>query len=98
MVPDDGPRAKRNRLIADQQLPADIDVVARGAMGVIKAADFQQRVSAKRHVAARDMLGRLVVEEHMCGIAGSKIDAGRCETVAWRGQIWPAHSRRLLLV
>src|SRR5215208_2730070 len=48
-----------------QQLPAHVDVVAGGHIYRVKAAYLQETLAPKRHVAARHVLGPLVVQEHV---------------------------------
>src|SRR5918995_1760847 len=48
-----------------QQLPAHVDVVAGGRIYWVKAAYLQETLAPKRHVAARHVLGPLVVQEHV---------------------------------
>jgi hypothetical protein len=55
--------------------PADVDVVAGGAVLRIEAADGPESAAAESHVAARNVLGHLVAEQDVGGPAGRVRDA-----------------------
>ena len=82
VVPDERGGAESDRVSPVLEAPADVDVVAGRVELRVEPADVGQRAPAERHIAARDVLGGLVVEEHVrrpagCGGDGGGDDVGR---------------------
>ena len=61
MVPNGCSRGKTDLVARLLQAPTQINIVAGGSENWIKASNLLQRRSAKRHVAARYMLGKPIV-------------------------------------
>jgi hypothetical protein len=95
VVPHDGARMEAERPAARLQPPADVDVVAGDLELRIEAADRLQPRSAERHVAAGDVLGDGVAQQHVHGAARRVRDARGDEPVAGHRQIWAADARLL---
>ena len=89
-VPDHGGGVKAERPAALLQPPADVDVVAGDAKLGVEAADRQQPVPAKRHVAPGDVLGHLVGQQHVHGPAGRHGDGFGNQAAAVRRHVGPA--------
>src|SRR5260221_4128434 len=80
-VPDDGSRAEADSVAGILKTPADVDVVAGGAIDRIEAAEAEQQIAPERHVAAGDMLGDVVAHQHVGRPAGRHSDPRRDEAV-----------------
>ena len=87
VVPNDGGRAEAERQPSLAQPPADVHVVAGRVESGVEAADLLQRLPAKGHVAAGDVLGLLVGEQHVCRPARRVGDAAGDYPVLWEGEI-----------
>jgi hypothetical protein len=70
--------------------PAQVHVVAGGAVADVEAVDRLQGCLPERHVAARDVLGILVGEQHVRGPAGRSGDALGDPVVARRHDVGSA--------
>src|SRR5262249_24776157 len=90
MVPDDGRRADPNAIATREQAPTDIDVISRLREDRIEAADLVERPFAERHVAARNVLRRPVVQHDVRGPARRAIDALGQPWVFRRYRVRPA--------
>src|SRR5439155_22777528 len=87
VVPHHRTRVKAQGPTAILQPPTHVDVVAGDAEYRVKAAHGLERGSAKRHIAARNMLGHEVREQYLRRSAGRVRDAVRDRTVAGWGDI-----------
>src|SRR3989442_9632728 len=77
MVPDDRRRAEADPVAPLEQAPADVHVVRRFLEDRVEPADFLQSALPERHVAARDVLGRSIVEHYLRRAARRSVDALR---------------------
>ena len=94
VVPDHRAGCERDPVALVLEPPAKIDVVAGSSKLRVEPVDRFQDLAAKRHVAARDVLGRLVVDEHVRRLAGRRRHAGaRSQPPAGR-HVRPADGRR----
>ena len=90
VVADDRAGAERDLPARVEQPPAHVDVVAGGAELRVEAAEPLQRVLADRHVAAGDVLGLAVGDQHV-----RRVRPGRWRRIARRGPSRAAgHSAR----
>src|SRR6185312_9813357 len=89
-MPDNGRRAEADRVAGILEAPADVDIVAGGAVERVETAETEQDVAAKGHVAAGDMLGDVVAHQHMRRAAGRHGDGGGDEAVLGRREVRPA--------
>ena len=76
-MPDQRRRREADLPAARLQPPAHVHIVAGAEVDRIEAADREQRVAAERHVAAGDVLGDAIVEQHVRRTAGRARDALR---------------------
>src|SRR3989454_10354252 len=84
-VPHHGRGAEPDAVAVILKSPAKIDVVTGGAENGVESADLLEYVTAKRHVAAGDVLGVVVVQQHVLWPAGRGRHAGGDERVLrWR--------------
>jgi hypothetical protein len=90
MVPVHRPGVEADPAAALLQPPAQVDVVAGGAVARIEAADRGERVAAKRHVAAGNVLGFAIGHEHVDRSAGRVGDALGDRPVAGGRDVGPA--------
>ena len=90
MMPDHSGRAESQRPAFHLQSPAHVHVVAGDVELRIESTDRLQRRAAKRHVAAGNMFGLAVGDEHVNRPARRVRDAARDEPVARRGNVGPA--------
>src|SRR5215467_452156 len=81
MVPDESARAEGQPPAALLQPPADVNVVAGLGVSRIETAHFFERAPAKGHVAAGNVLGDRVVQEHVRRPAGAPRHALRDPSV-----------------
>ena len=86
-MPDDRRRAEADRVAGILKPPADVDIVAGGAIDRVEPAEAEQGLAAERHVAAGDVLGHLVAEQHVGRAARRHRDRGRDEAVLGRREI-----------
>ena len=86
-MPDDRRRAEADGMAGILKPPADVDIVAGGAVDRVEPAEAEQGLAAERHVAAGDVLGDLVAEQHMGRAARRHRDRGRDEAVLGRREI-----------
>ena len=86
-MPDDCSGTEPDRVTRVLKPPADVDIVAGGAVDWIEPAELLQHVAAERHVAARDVLGDFVADQHMGRTAGRDRDGGRDQIVLGRREI-----------
>src|SRR6516225_1794060 len=93
VMPDESARRDGDPVARLLQAPADIDIVAGLAVLPIEAIDRFQRLPAKSHVAAGNMLGNLVALEDVHWLAGGCRHARRKPTVG-RTQVGSADCRR----
>ena len=84
VMPHDGARRERDDAAIRLQPPAEIHVVARLAILGIESAHAFKRRAVKRHVAAGNVLGHHIGEQHMARTAGRGGDGG----------MHPIHRRR----
>ena len=90
MVPDDRRRAEADPVAPLEQAPADVHVVRRFLEDRVEPADFLQSALPERHVAARDVLGRSIVEHYLRRAARRSVDALRDPAVFRWHQVRPA--------
>src|SRR2546428_12770767 len=84
-VPHHGRGAEPDAVAVILKSPAKIDVVTGGAENGVESADLLEYVTAKRHVAAGDVLGVIVVQQHVLWPAGRGRHAGGDERILrWR--------------
>ena len=93
VVPDDRGRVEAQRPAAIAEAPANVDIVAGGSELRIESSDLPETSGAKRHVAARDVLGLPIRDEHVQRAARCVRDALCDRPVAGRRQVRPSHSR-----
>src|SRR4029077_14839754 len=86
-MPHHGGRAKADDIAGVLKAPADVDVVARGAIDWVETAEPDQRLAAEGHVAAGDVLRDFVAEQYMRRTAGCDGDDGRDERVLGRWKV-----------
>jgi hypothetical protein len=82
VVPDHGGGAEADAVAGVLDAPAEVDVVAGGAVAGVEAADLFEDGASEGHVAAGDVFGGGVVEEDVGGSAGGVGDAGGDGAVA----------------
>ena len=92
VVPDHGGRVEPQCPALFLQAPADIDVVAGNAEPRIESTDRRKRRLAKCHVAARNVLGFDIGEQHMCRSTGRISNAFGDVSVARRGDVGTTHT------
>ena len=63
-MPDHGPRMIRNAISMIKQPPANVDIVARRAMAFVESTHFFPSGTRHRQIAARNMFGFGVVNQH----------------------------------
>ena len=68
-VPDEGGGREAQLVAGVEHAPANVDVVACGPELRIEAADFRERRFREDHVAAREMLGAILGDQHVAGRA-----------------------------
>src|SRR5207302_4416721 len=93
VVPDKRARRERDPLPGLLQPPAHVDVIARLAILWIETVDGLQGLTAKGHVAARNVFGDLVALEYVGRLPRAGSHAGAEPTVLGR-QVRSAHGRR----
>ena len=94
-VPNNGSGAETDRVAGVLETPADVDIVAGGAIDGVKSAKLKQHVAPERHVAARDVLGDLVADQHMGRTTGGDRDGGGDQIVLGRREIRPAAGNQI---
>ena len=62
VVPHDGGWTEANAMAAFLQTPADVDIITSRCLSRIKTTYLGQRLRPERHIAARDVLSRVIVE------------------------------------
>ena len=65
VMPDERRRREADPLALGLQSPAHVHVVAGTEIDRVETADREQRVATERHVAAGNVLGDAIVEQHM---------------------------------
>src|SRR5262245_54900615 len=93
VMPDDCSRSKRDPGARLLQSPADIDVVPRLLISLVKAVDGDERVPTKSHIASRNALGHLVAFQDVHRLARTCCHAACQPTVIGR-QVRSAYRRR----
>ena len=93
MVPDDRSRAETDGQPTFSQPPADVHVVSGRMESFVEAADLLERLPAKRHVAAGDVLRLPVGDEYVGRAAGRIGDAAGDHSIIREGQVGPSHAR-----
>ena len=93
VVPHQGGGVEAERPAALQQPPAHVDVVPGGAELRIESADRLEAAFPERHVAAGDVLGLAIVQQHVDGTARRARHALGDRAVAGRRDVGPAHAR-----
>ena len=84
-VPDYSGRAEANNIAGVLKAPAYIHIIAGRAVDRIETAEPQQCLAGECHVAARNVFGDLVADQHMCWTTGCDRDDRRDEGVLrWR--------------
>ena len=91
-MPDERRRGEPDSPAARLQPPAHIHVVAGAQVDRVESTDLAQRVAAKRHVAARDVLGDAIVEQHVRWTAWRPSHALRDRAVVGRADIRTARA------
>ncbi len=76
VVPDDGGGAEGDDAAALLEAPAEVHIVAGLAVFVVEAADLVERPTVESHVAAGNVLGDDIGEEHMARTAGGRGHTG----------------------
>jgi len=94
-MPDHRGRAEADGMPGILEAPADVDIIAGGAVDRVEAAEPQQNLAAERHVATGDMLGDLVAEQDMRRAARRHRDRGRNEALFGGWEIGPAARRQI---
>src|SRR5262249_9766813 len=94
MVPDQRARTEGQMPAALLQSPAGVPIVTGHGLSRVEAAHFLERPATERHVAAWNVLGDGVVEQHLRRPAGASRDALRDPTVVLRDDVRPAHAER----
>lgn len=87
MMPHHGAGGKADLVSGVQHSPKDVDIVSRLTELRIKSTDVQQNISAKRHIAARNMFRKMIVQHDVTWVSGAKGNALRCPTVGSRGDV-----------
>ena len=64
-MPDDGCRAETERVADLEQAPADVDIVSRDAELRVESAHVFKGSLAEGHIAARNVLGVPVGDQHV---------------------------------
>ena len=64
-MPDDGGGAEADGVARILETPAHVDVVTGCAVGRVEPAQGQERVAPEGHIAAGDVLGGLIGQQHM---------------------------------
>src|SRR5581483_4386464 len=88
MVPDERARCEGDPHSRLLQPPADIHIIARFAVLRVEAVDSLQGLTAKGHIAPRNMLGHLIIKEDMGGLSRRGGDTGRKPAIL-RRQVGP---------
>ena len=92
VVPHEGRRREADLPAARLQSPADVHIVSSAQIDGVEAADREQRVAAKRHVAAGHVLGDAIVEQHVRGTARRARDALRDWRIVGRHDVGTARA------
>ena len=89
VVPDER-RGRESDLPASRlQPPADVDIVVGAQVDRIEATDGQERLAAKRHVAARHVLGDAIVQQDVRRPPRGTRDALRHRRIVGRHDVRP---------
>ena len=91
VVPDQRRRGEADGAAGALQPPAHVHVVAGAQVDGVEAADGAERLAPHRHVAARDVLGDAIVEQHVGRAARSAGHALRQPRVVVGDDVGPAH-------
>src|SRR3989442_9277395 len=95
MMPDDRCWAKPQCPTFSLQSPANIDVIARDTELRVECADGFEAGFAKSYVAARNMFGLPIGEQHVAGTTGRAGHTLRNRPVAGRRDVRAAHCRKV---
>ena len=94
-MPDDRGRAEGDHAAALLQTPAEVHIITRLAVFRIEAAHLIKRPAVECHVAAGNVLGHDIGEQHMARTPGSRSHAGLDPVFRrWRN-VWSAHSGKV---
>ena len=91
VMPHNRARMVDDFFVSHEQSPAEIDVIAGGAMLRVKQTNDIERLFAVRHIATGNVFGVLVVHQHTSRVAGSLVHTLRNETILRRGKIRSSH-------
>ena len=96
MMPDDGRGTEAERPPLLLQPPTDVHVIARRVELRIEAADGLQRGDPKGHVAAGNVFGLAIGQQHMDRPPRGMGHAIGNQTIAGRRDIWAADASKVL--
>src|SRR5215471_7139721 len=94
-MPDNGGGAESYRVSGVLKAPANVNIIAGSPIDRIESAELLQHIAAERHVAARDVLGNFVADQHVGRTAGSDRDHGGDQIVLARRKIRAAARRQI---
>src|SRR6516165_495982 len=97
MMPYERPRCESDPVASLLKSPAQVDIVPRLAIGRIKTLDVQKDLSAKGHVATRDVFCNLITFKHVCWLARRRRHAGG-QAAVFRSKVWSSHPCRVRLL
>src|SRR5262245_19359704 len=92
VMPDDGRWSEADSPASILQSPTDVDVVTSDAESGIKTPDRHQLFATVRHIAARNVLGDYVRQQHMNRSAWSVRNAVGDRAITRRGNIGTSNS------
>jgi hypothetical protein len=95
MVPDQRRRAESKPVPAFEQPPADVDIISRRPVGRVESGNLIERPLPERHVAARDVLGGLIVQHDLSRATRRPKDTFGHPVVGFRHDVGPADSGRI---
>ena len=91
-MPDEGTRREAQAVAGIAQPPAEIHVIACGVEAPVEAADGVESQPGHGEIAARQMLGFLVIDQHVAGRAGGGADDCLLPSPGAGRQVRPAGS------
>ena len=96
VMPDHGGGMKSDPVAGLDEAPTEIDVVASGPELFVESADVVEGVASHRKIAARQVLGFDVVEQHVRGASRSGGDHGFHPGIGWRGNVGATRRREVV--
>src|SRR5207249_3657736 len=92
VMPNHGGGTEPDAVAVFEQAPTNVHVISSGSKDRVKAADVLQRLLTETHIAARYMLGKLVIEHYLSWTTGRAVHALSHPVVVARNQVRSAHA------